>query len=691
MRPRGVFPICVGAVLVCGNATAQAENAAPAKAIEVTVRAVPRPKRDPGQATIPADEATKIAGAQGDALKVVENLPGVARPSLASGQIVLWGAAPKDTRVYVDGVEIPRLYHTSGIRSVINADLVSSVDLVPGAFGPEYGRGMGGLVRVETRAIPSDGVHGYLGADEIDASAMASAPIGARIRAAVAGRYGYLDRVMSAVSAPDVGDYFPIPRYGDMQVKVSADMRENESVDAVWLGSEDRLTRTVASPDPARTKSDTTRADFQRLYLRYRSITAEGDGTTVTPFVGRDLHHDRTAFGATPTALDVGSYVYGLRASYRTRLHPNVSATLGFDAQGTSSALARSGSLTLPPREGDVFVFGQAPGSETNADDWSAHILDMAPNASADLRLGNLTVTGGARLETFLIEGSRGTPRVGQTPSVGYSRLEGSLDPRLSARYQLTPDVAFMAGGGTYHQAPAPEDLSAVFGTPDLAASKATHVSFGDSIRLSETTAVDTTGFFKSMDDLVVRSRLLAPKLARTLVQNGEGKSFGIQFLIRQRLSKGFFGWIAYTVSRSERRYVGDGRYRLSDYDQPHVLTAVASKEIGRWTFGARFRYATGYPRTPVVGSFFESSSDEYQPIFGVQNGIRIPGFYQLDLRAEHLFALGRGVSVVVFADVQNVTFRKNPEEIVYSSDFRRRGYITGLPTLAVVGGRVEF
>jgi hypothetical protein len=48
-------------------------------------------------------------------------------------------------------------------------------------------------------------------------------------------------------------------------------------------------------------------------------------------------------------------------------------------------------------------------------------------------------------------------------------------------------------------------------------------------------------------------------------------------------------------------------------------------------------------------------------------------------------------VRILVFADVQNVTDRKNAEEIVYSADFKRRGTITGLPTIAVVGGRLEF
>jgi len=40
---------------------------------------------------------------------------------------------------------------------------------------------------------------------------------------------------------------------------------------------------------------------------------------------------------------------------------------------------------------------------------------------------------------------------------------------------------------------------------------------------------------------------------------------------------------------------------------------------------------------------------------------------------------------------VQNVTNRANPEELVYNYDFTKRAYITGLPTLAVLGLRLQF
>ncbi|MBX3213118.1 MAG: hypothetical protein KF850_13875 [Labilithrix sp.] len=134
----------------------------------------------------------------------------------------------------------------------------------------------------------------------------------------------------------------------------------------------------------------------------------------------------------------------------------------------------------------------------------------------------------------------------------------------------------------------------------------------------------------------------------------------------------------------------GRQSWRPFDFDQPHVLSLVASQEIGRFSVGARLRYASGNPRTPVVGSVYDARSDRFDPVFGPQGTTRIPAFWQLDLRIDRAFEIGKSARALVFADLQNVTSRANAEEIAYSADFRRRGNITGLPFIAVVGGRLE-
>ena len=96
-------------------------------------------------------------------------------------------------------------------------------------------------------------------------------------------------------------------------------------------------------------------------------------------------------------------------------------------------------------------------------------------------------------------------------------------------------------------------------------------------------------------------------------------------------------------------------------------------------------------PRTPVTGAFYDARGDQFQPLFGAQNSIRIPDFVQLDARVEKSFTFRRGLQLNIFADVQNVTNRSNPEEIVYNYNFTQRDYIIGLPVLAVVGARLQW
>jgi hypothetical protein len=179
--------------------------------------------------------------------------------------------------------------------------------------------------------------------------------------------------------------------------------------------------------------------------------------------------------------------------------------------------------------------------------------------------------------------------------------------------------------------------------------------------------------------------------VGQALTQDGIGRVRGVQVLLRQQLLRGFFGWITYTLMRSERRDHPGLAYRLFDQDQTHILGVLASLDIGHGVeVGARFRFATGMPRTPVIGAYLNQATGAYEPVFGRHNSIRIPAFYQLDLRAEKAFIMQRW-KASVYVDMQNISNRSNPEEIVYSEDYGQRKYITGLPILAVAGARLEF
>jgi hypothetical protein len=665
------------------------QSAPPKRSYESRVKGT-REKREAAETTVRADEARRVAGTQGDALKVVQDLPGVARAAFGAAQLIVWGSEPQDTRVVVDGVEIPALYHLGGLRSTVNGELVRSLSFQPGGYGAAYGRGLGGLVRIDTRPLPAEGVHGYAGADLLDASGLVTAAIGKRLQVGVAGRYSYLDRILGGLISPDVGDYFPIPRYDDYQLKATLKLREGEELSLLFLAADDHLRQSVFSLDPAQARTANTDTSSYRLVLRYTRVIGDGARVEVAPFFGYDDNRQGTKFGVTPSELDVESYRYGVRADYRRVLAAWATFMTGLDLLGTRSSVLRFGSLATPPREGDIYVFGQPPGGDVGLDRFHVHVLDAAPYAFAELRAGPVTITPGVRVDAWLIEGDQLRPPSGATPVIGFSRLSWSIDPRVHVAWHAHPRVTLDAACGLYHQAPEPQDLGAAFGNPTLGIERALHVTAGAQVRITETLGAELVGFYKELDDLVSRSPSPSPPVAGALVQDGSGRSYGGQLLVRQELWRGLSGWVSYTLSRSERRDHPGLPMRLFDYDQTHVLAAVANYEYRGWSFGARFRLSTGFPRTPVAGAYYDIRDDQYQPIFGAHNSIRIPNFYQLDLRVDRTFTWRR-LALNLYLDVENVTYQRNPEEIVYNESFSTRGYITGLPTLAVLGARVLF
>jgi TonB family protein len=656
---------------------------------EIEVRA-PRVTKQIVSTEIAAAEGRKVPGTQGDVLKVVENLPGVGRSAVGSGQLVVWGAAPQDTRVYVDGMRIPLLYHNGGFRSVLHSDLVRSVELSPGGYGAPYGRGIGGLVAVRLKQLDEDAFHGSVSADFYDVAGSVRAPIGDRLNAAIAFRRSHLDELLPLVSSKDVGDIVPIPRYYDGQARLQYRLGADETIELGGLFSSDQIDHNLIELDPADTKRNSKTIRFGRGYVRYEKKMEDGTVISVVPSFGLDDSSDVSRFGSIPTELDVSSTLYAFRADYRSPIRDWLTMTLGLDAELISSRVKRLGSISSPPREGDVRVFGEPPSDQINVDTWTTVIGSAAPYAEADFSFFSdaLHVVPGLRLEPYFVSGNRSAVVVGDNPSLGFSREDTIIEPRISIRYAITPEITTKAAFGIYHQAPLPEDLSASFGNPLLGIATARHFLGGGALRFTPQLSAELTGFYSESEDLAIRSAAENPLTGQSLVQNGKGRSYGGQVLVRQERIGGFFGWLSYSLIRSERSDIAGTGYRLFDFDQTHVLTAVAAYDFGSgWDVGLRVRYASGFPRTPVIGAFYDARLDAYYPLFGAQNSVRIPDFFQLDLRAAKRFKIDQS-ELEVFLDVQNATNHSNPEEIVYNFNFTRKGYITGLPALPVVGAR---
>lgn len=639
----------------------------------------------PGESRVDAKLARSLPGG-GDAARVVQSLPAVARPAAGTTDIVVWGAAPNETRVFVDGVPVRSLYHVGGYRSSVGNELIGDVRLTPAAFGADRGGAIGGVIDV-SMIDPARTPRLAIQADLLDGSVQGRTKVG-RATVAAALRQSWLDRAIALVGDPDrLAPNAPLPRWSDAQVVVRVPTSGSTVVSGWAMGSADVLDRTLSSSDPGTRTAETVDRTSVRAQLTLRRERRSGyDSATI--WLGRDRGSDGLQVGPIQARVSSRENLAGARAAQQTRFGKGRIVTVGLDVDGARSRFERRGSLSIPAREGDVRIFGQPPGDDIAADRWTASTIDTAGHGVVDLARGRVSGSVGLRVDTWLLEVSRQTPRIGATPGIGWQSIDMSADPRAAVQVRLTEALIIRADAGRYHQARAASDTSAVFGTPTLELESAWHLIVGTQWRRRQI-AVEAAAYARRLDDLVARDLAVTPPLAHSLTQSGVGHVEGVQVTARVSDWRGLSGWLSYNVSRSRRQDAANEAWRYFDHDQTHGLIAVVGWQRGPYTLGARLRVATGEPRTAVLGSFYDSRSGRFEPVRGPHNGSRLPAFFAADLRGERRLRLGSN-RAAVYVEVQNLTNRANAEENIYSADFKQHGYLTGLPILGILGLRIE-
>jgi outer membrane receptor protein involved in Fe transport len=200
-------------------------------------------------------------------------------------------------------------------------------------------------------------------------------------------------------------------------------------------------------------------------------------------------------------------------------------------------------------------------------------------------------------------------------------------------------------------------------------------------------------GFYKHLDQLIVGYAAedeagFGARFANT----GRGRIYGGEFMIRYRPANSrFFGWIAYTLSRSERASSKSEDLHLFEWDQTHILSALGNVKLGRgWSIGSRFRYVTGAPYTPYLGGVLDLDAGAYSPVTGsTPFTARLPAFHQLDLRVDKTWEFSR-MKLMAYLELRNTYNRRNAEGKNYSYDYAQSANQSGLPILPVLGLRGE-
>ena len=675
----------------------------PGKALDVTYHLMPvtyglfqtvvraeRDKRDATEHTLEREELQKIPGTMGDPIRVVQNMPGVARAPYLGGQLIVRGASPAETGTYLDSVEIPLLFHFLGGPSVVNPEFLDRLEFFPGGFGPRYGRAIGGIIDAYTRRGAADSYHGNLKIDLLDTALFLEAPIGDSFSVAGAARRSYIDAILpSVVGAFTSNQSISIlPVYWDYQVRADYGKKgDKNQLTLMAFGSDDRMA--VAASGVGSIKTDQIKLNFRTNFHRVRLGWLYHDGDLTNLLVanfGRDEIGGGLDTGG-PVNFDGNGITWagGVRDELAYSLPGGHVARLGLDVMFYNTDI----SITIPPLPEYRTFPGADPVSVMNAVNMTRSMreADWGFYTEWELKLTDrLTVIPGLRIDEFHYAG----------------KTVSGTDPRLIARFKMldkTPigiSTVLKGSIGHYSMAPPSLDADKQIGNPNLGLEKAFQASVGFEHKFSDVVDLEVTGFYNRRYDLVVgSSNIIVGADGNPRPENynndGLGRAYGVEVMLRHNITSRFFGWIAYTFSRTEERRRGDPTYVAGSYDEPHILTLVGEYNIG-WGFsvGARFRLVSGRPATPVVGSSFDADTSSYTAVYGPSRSDRDPLFHQLDLRIDKDF-LFNNWKFGIYIDVQNVYNAKNTEAFQWDYRYHVRADIPGIPIIPTLGLKGSF
>ena len=108
---------------------------------------------------------TKIptVGGQADIAQYLQVIPGVVFTGDQGGQLYIRGGAPIQNKVLLDGMIVYNPFHSIGLFSVFDTDILRNCEVYTGGFGAEYGGRVSSVMDITTRDGNKNRISGKVG------------------------------------------------------------------------------------------------------------------------------------------------------------------------------------------------------------------------------------------------------------------------------------------------------------------------------------------------------------------------------------------------------------------------------------------------------------------------------------------------------------------------------------------------
>jgi len=598
-------------------------------------------------------------GGQPDLAQYLQVLPGVIFTGDQGGQLYIRGGSPIQNKVVLDGMIVYNPFHSIGLFSVFDTDILRNADIYTGGFNAQHGGRISSVMDLTTRDGNKKRMAGKIGASTFGAKMMLEGPIKKQKEDGegsasfiISAKNSYLKETSKALY--NYIDTAGLPfNYTDVYGKVSVNGSNGSKINFYGFNFNDKV-------------------DYQNLASYNWKSSGAGSNFLVIP-------------GSNPVLLE-GNFAY---STYKINMLEGALPSRSSSINGFNMGLGFTYFLGKDEIKyglemlgfKTVFDFYNSVGRAINQ---TENTTEIAGYVKYKMTRGKLLFEPGLRLQYYA------------------SLSNFSPEPRLAIKYNVSESLRVKMAGGFYSQnlisansdrdivnlfygfLSGPDNLQETFdGKPvKHKLQKAEHLILGVEIDPMPSMTMNIEVYYKNFSQLtnINRNKIfedngdyyLKPDYLKKdfIIENGNANGFDIS--VKYDKKKIYF-WAVYSLAYVNR-YDGIIEY-VPHYDRRHNVNLVSSYRFGKelmWEFNARWNLGSGFPFTQTQGEYekllFELgagtnyivSNGQLGLLYGEYNKARLPYYHRLDLSLMRRFRVGEDGMLEFNLSVTNIYNRDN-------------------------------
>lgn len=654
--------------------------------------------------TIPLDDIKKMPTLTGetDVMKVFQLMPGIQSGQEGSTNLYVRGGSQDQNLFLLDDVPLYYVNHLGGFVSVFDDNAINSMKLIKGGFPARYGGRLSSVIDICMKNGNNKELHGEAKFGLLSSKLFFEGPIKKNktsfMLSARRSNIDYFTRLQTKLA---YDDFIAAYTFYDVYGKLHHTFSDKSSVFFTIYSGRDRFSL-IDKENPMK---DPLAIDNTESY-NYESYLFNKWGNQILAFRWNKIFGSR--------------FFSNFSLSYSRFYYKNEQEYLKKDSSLTHTLeenykLYRSGIFDFTgridfeyyPRPSHKFKFG-ANAVRHGFVPGITQYREVSQIVEADTAFGNKQLNT-FELNAYIEDDFKIGKRIITNAGVLYSYYDASgivyqsFQPRISLNLRLFDNISIksayskirqnlhlLSSSGTGIPAdiwlPPSTDLKPQLSNQYVAGIMYTNPRFN--------TEISIEGFYKEMFHLIDFKEGASFQLSNTdwlsiVEPDGYGRAYGTEFLLQRKRGK-MTGWIAYTLSKNERKFehINSGNFYPATYDRRHDIAVVINYKLNkRITLSGNWVYSSGNMMTLAVSQYpitlpewddgscggyisneiFFNKQIETAYYYGGKNNFRLPAYHRLDISASFEKQKKRGVRTWNVA-VYNVYFRKNIYFLYYKN-----------------------